>query len=101
VSWGPRKYRRGNDSYTDPGGEYLTFWYVGQVASDAIREENTGMPDEQEYVGHLVTYEEALHHLKDDYERHVVDVAWQTWKHTVETDREKTVIPLSQTVRQH
>jgi len=88
AAWGPRKIKDGAGTYTDPGGEYLTFWYVGQIGPDAVREENTGMPDETTYTGHLTTYEEAMSRLKNAIERHIVNTAWNTWRETIALDSE-------------
>ncbi|KAJ7457012.1 hypothetical protein FB451DRAFT_1098391 [Mycena latifolia] len=46
-----------------PPGEYLTFWYVGQIPADAVPEEGTRMPDEVNYETHLLTVEDALRKL--------------------------------------
>jgi hypothetical protein len=35
ISWAPRKNRRSRA--TDNGGEYLSFYYVGQIPPDAVR----------------------------------------------------------------
>ncbi|TFK48202.1 hypothetical protein OE88DRAFT_1647196 [Heliocybe sulcata] len=59
----------------DHGGEYLTFWYVGCIDNDAVREERTGMSDEQEYVGHLLTPQQAIDRLSET-QAQVVRVAW-------------------------
>ncbi|KAI5887925.1 uncharacterized protein SCHCODRAFT_02639248 [Schizophyllum commune H4-8] len=56
MSWGP-KYRGGQMS--DPGGEYLTTWYAGQIPVDAPHHANTGMPDELNYESHLLTFDQA------------------------------------------
>jgi len=86
VSWEPRQIRHGDAVFNDLGGEYLTFWYVGQIGPDAVREVNTGMPDEANYVGHLVTYDEAMRHLIG-FEHHIVEMAWNTWQETVDADK--------------
>ncbi|KAK7055501.1 Nudix hydrolase domain-containing protein [Favolaschia claudopus] len=59
-----------------PAGEYLTFWYVGQIPEDAVREENTGMPDEVNFVTHLVDVNEALKLLCAE-EALIVHYAWK------------------------
>jgi len=68
----------------DYGGEYLTFWYVGCIDADAVRAEGTGMSDEQHYVGHLLTVQEALEKL-GGVQAHVVDVAWRLFLQTYDT----------------
>ncbi|VDB88325.1 unnamed protein product [Peniophora sp. CBMAI 1063] len=65
------------------GEEYIVFFYVGQIPADAIREEGTGMADEQAYVGKLVTPEEAREHLAyDPFLQTVVTVALDRWRAT-------------------
>ncbi|KZV63424.1 hypothetical protein PENSPDRAFT_657313 [Peniophora sp. CONT] len=65
------------------GEEYIVFFYVGQIPENAIREEGTGMADEQAYVGKLVTPEEAREHLAyDQFLQMVVDVALERWRET-------------------
>ncbi|KAJ7270640.1 hypothetical protein B0H12DRAFT_1093215 [Mycena haematopus] len=59
-----------------PPGEYLTFWYVGQIPADAVREEGTGMPDEVNYEAHVMRVEDALELLFRD-EALVVRYAWE------------------------
>ncbi|KAI5829737.1 hypothetical protein K523DRAFT_416472 [Schizophyllum commune Tattone D] len=63
MSWGP-KYRRGQIS--DPGGEYLTTWYAGQIPVDAPHHTNTGMPDELNYESHLLTFDQARQVFRRD-----------------------------------
>jgi len=73
-------------------GEYITFYYVGQILNDAVREEKTGMPNELSYVSHLLTIEEALQKLTqvgNDVQRHIVDIAWKTWKKTLVIDEKR------------
>jgi hypothetical protein len=54
-----------------------------------VREENTGMQDEAGYVAHLLGIDEALERLKsDEYQSHIVSVAWETWKKSVEYEEE-------------
>ncbi|KZT41002.1 hypothetical protein SISSUDRAFT_968584, partial [Sistotremastrum suecicum HHB10207 ss-3] len=50
-------HRRGH--YIDPGTEYFTFWYIAQIAADAIPRDDTRMPDEQSYRTELLSYEQA------------------------------------------
>ncbi|TFK71203.1 hypothetical protein BDN72DRAFT_765338, partial [Pluteus cervinus] len=63
-------------------GEYLTLWYVGEIPEDAVREENTGMPDELHFVSHLVTVEEARERLHPS-QSVIVDYAWAVYAHTL------------------
>ncbi|TFK48205.1 hypothetical protein OE88DRAFT_557685 [Heliocybe sulcata] len=63
--------------YGGHGGEYLTFWYVGYIDEDAVREENTGMIDEKQYVSHLLTPQQALERLGDaTIEAQILQMAW-------------------------
>ncbi|GBE86932.1 hypothetical protein SCP_1001760 [Sparassis crispa] len=62
LAWNKRTRRQGRPPRTgDNGGEYLTFWYVGQIPDGAVPELNTGMPDEKNYKSYLLTFDEALH----------------------------------------
>jgi len=83
TSWQPRR-RRG---FPDNGGEYLTSWYVGRIAENAIPQSGTGMPDEQNYESYLLTFEEALP-LVFGAERHVLEYAWTCYIYTLENFRE-------------
>jgi hypothetical protein len=77
------------------GGEYVTFWYVGFIGPDAVREENTGMADEQHFVAHLMAPEEAIAKLGEpgDFmadravEARVVRMAYALWLDTQEAHR--------------
>lgn len=71
-----------------PAVEYIAFWYVGQIPEDAVRELGTGMADEQDYVSHLVTKEEALDGRLNENESWVVYQAYECWERT-ESAREK------------
>jgi len=75
-TWGP-KVRRGQ--VIDVGGEYFISWFVGQIPANAVHHEGVGMPDEQNYKSHLVTFEEALHCLGDT-EKAVVRYAHHVYK---------------------
>ncbi|THH19163.1 hypothetical protein EW146_g1947 [Bondarzewia mesenterica] len=88
--FGPSRMSNG---VVDRGGEYLAFYYVGQIAPDAVREENTGMPDEKFYVGKLFSIHEALQRLPKT-EALITEIAYQLWEETVrlqaeEQEREK------------
>lgn len=78
MTWGPR-YR--GDKMVDPGGEYLTTWYIGQIAADAVYELNTGMADEVNYESHLLSFEDALRALAPDPAQHAV--SQRNFQHTV------------------
>ncbi|KAI0718463.1 NUDIX hydrolase domain-like protein, partial [Fomitopsis betulina] len=86
-AWGPRRRVRPNDvSYPgDKGGEYLTFWYIGQIAHDAVHEGDTGMPDEKEYQSHLLTLDDACARLKGcgmDHFATILCTAYALWQGT-------------------
>jgi len=68
-----------------PPGEYLTFWYACQIGRDAVRELGTGMPDEVEFVGRLMTFEEAAQ-LLQGAERSMLTAACNEWLRSVEID---------------
>ncbi|PCH43131.1 hypothetical protein WOLCODRAFT_121539 [Wolfiporia cocos MD-104 SS10] len=77
----PGSRRQGNSLTTEPfyvsataygpgcmrsnGIEYIIFWYIGQIAADAVRETGTGMPDEQHYEAHLLDFDAALNALNN------------------------------------
>ncbi|KAG6879771.1 hypothetical protein C0992_011816 [Termitomyces sp. T32_za158] len=87
-------------------GEYMTFWYAGQIPPDAVHETGTGMPDEQAYTSHIVTYEEAMNCLWG-LERRVLEYVWTTYLYTLdiykalETDRAEEVEDKDKTDRQN
>ncbi|TBU59954.1 hypothetical protein BD310DRAFT_876361 [Dichomitus squalens] len=64
-------------------GEYLTFWYVGQIPADATVEAGTRMADEVDYETHLVTIQEALARLQGP-PAHVMHKAYELWTHTAQ-----------------
>lgn len=71
-----------------PAVEYIAFWYVGQIPEDAVRELGTGMADEQDYVSHLVTKEEALDGRLNKNESYVVYHAYDCWERTESARKE-------------
>ncbi|KAJ7827884.1 hypothetical protein B0H14DRAFT_2813114 [Mycena olivaceomarginata] len=78
-----------------PAGEYLTFWYIGQIPKDAVREEGTGMPDEVNYEAHLMDVKDAVKHLFPD-EALVVRYSWELfcWTHRrLEEERKQQSAP--------
>ncbi|KAI0077470.1 hypothetical protein K474DRAFT_1091141 [Panus rudis PR-1116 ss-1] len=77
LYWGPRRNRG--------AGEYFTFWFVGQIPEGAAREEHTGMPDEQNYVSHLLTPEEAMQRT-DPVSSQVINAAFGLWELTKEQE---------------
>ncbi|KAG6883633.1 hypothetical protein C0993_004985 [Termitomyces sp. T159_Od127] len=68
-------------------GEYMTFWYAGQIPPDAVHETGTGMPDEQTYTSYIVTYEEAMNRLQG-LERRVLRYVWTIYLYTLDVYRE-------------
>lgn len=54
LHWRPQPHR------ADVGGEYFTFWYLGQIEADAVPERKTGMPDEAHYQAHVLKLRQAL-----------------------------------------
>lgn len=71
-----------NPVVVSPAVEYIAFWYVGQIPEGAVRELGTGMADEQDYVSHLVTKEEALDGRLNADESWVVYHAYRLWERT-------------------
>ncbi|KAI0000752.1 hypothetical protein BJV74DRAFT_110510 [Russula compacta] len=78
-------YARANGQIVDHGGQYITFYYVGQIPADAVREQSTGMPDEVHYVGKLLELEEALRRLPR-FQAHITETVYRHWLYTVETE---------------
>ncbi|KAJ7054715.1 NUDIX hydrolase domain-like protein [Mycena amicta] len=74
-----RRFRNGQ---VGPPGEYLSFWYVGTIPIDAVRQEGTGMPDEINYESHLLSPHEAYEKLRFDGEAKVVNYAVALYNHT-------------------
>ncbi|GJE88970.1 NUDIX hydrolase [Phanerochaete sordida] len=68
------------------GGEYFVFWYVGQIAEDAVWEQGTGMPDEQGYRAHLLTRAEAMDRLGERMEGLLVQRAYELWELSVRVE---------------
>ncbi|KAH9943911.1 hypothetical protein B0H21DRAFT_747560 [Amylocystis lapponica] len=65
--WRPRKQRPDRlPRPGDNGGEYLTFWYVGQIAEDACPRFDANMPDEEKYITHLMPLADAVRLLWND-----------------------------------
>jgi len=75
MSWLARKHRE--------GGEYIISWYVGQIPEDAVRETNTGMPDEKNYVSYLLGIDDAIPRLCMQ-ERSVLEYVWHEYCQTLE-----------------
>ncbi|KAI0742867.1 hypothetical protein C8Q80DRAFT_1191184 [Daedaleopsis nitida] len=76
-------YGRGSGGRNRHGGEYLTFWYVGQIPADAVVETDTRMADEVGYKTYLLTIEDALPLLNRQL-GHIVRTAYQLWLDTLE-----------------
>ncbi|KAI0758939.1 hypothetical protein C8Q74DRAFT_1300977 [Fomes fomentarius] len=78
-------YGRGQGGRNKHGGEYLTFWYVGQIGEDAVTEANTRMADEVNYQTHLLTIDDALRQLsRNPLYQHIVRIAYTVWRNTME-----------------
>jgi len=73
-------------------GEYLTFWYVGQISDDAVRETGTGMEFEDNFRSYLLTFEEAREKITVEVDRHVLDTAWRAWQMALQIDRGEVVV---------
>jgi hypothetical protein len=54
--------------------------------SSQAQEENTRMPDEQFFVTHLLSIQEAFECLQYSPELVIVQFAWELWQHTLKTD---------------
>ncbi|KAF5325952.1 hypothetical protein D9611_001018 [Ephemerocybe angulata] len=81
----PPKYKKQADGKmvcVDHGGEYLITWYLGSIPENAVRETGTGMPDEVDYVSHLLTFEEARERVPPA-ERRVLNWAWRVYCDTL------------------
>jgi len=73
----------------DGGTEYICFYYVAEIPEDAKPEANTKMWDEQGYVTHLLSLEEACSRLKmfgDSEQATIMSYAAQIWKETKESN---------------
>ncbi|KAM5532516.1 hypothetical protein V8D89_013803 [Ganoderma adspersum] len=64
-------------------GEYLTFWYIGQVPENAVVESGTRMADEANYETHFLSIEDALSVLCGE-QRHIMNMGYRLWRDTVE-----------------
>jgi len=73
-------------------GEYLTFWYVGQIPDDAVPETGTGMEFEGNFRSYLFTFEEALGKITVEVDRHVLEIAWKAWQVTLQFDRGEVAV---------
>ncbi|EIW56490.1 uncharacterized protein TRAVEDRAFT_73057 [Trametes versicolor FP-101664 SS1] len=76
------KWSAGHFGRTDNGGEYLTFWYVGQIPENPELEADTRMPDEVGYQTHLVDYDQAMQLLAGTNLTDIVDKAYRLWHAT-------------------
>jgi len=86
TSWQPKRRQAG---LVDNGGEYLTSWYVGQIAEDAVAQQGTGMPNEQNYRSHLLSIEDAMDHVFSG-EQKVLQYAWELYCFTLnELEKER------------
>ncbi|TFY53917.1 hypothetical protein EVJ58_g9172 [Rhodofomes roseus] len=94
LTWGNRNKQRPNDEVWpgDRGGEYITFWYIGQIPRDAVHEADTGMADEKEYQSHLLELDDACEKLRGcemlQFSR-MVKSAHELWLHTKEFEEKE------------
>ncbi|KAG7087750.1 hypothetical protein E1B28_013691 [Marasmius oreades] len=72
----------------DGGGEYLISWYVGQIPENAVHHKGVCMPDEQEYVSHIVSFDEALRLLSSEAEIRVVKFATELYQYHLQFEQE-------------
>ncbi|KAI1790536.1 hypothetical protein LXA43DRAFT_481875 [Ganoderma leucocontextum] len=70
-------------------GEYLTFWYVGQIPENAVIESGTRMADEVNYETHFLSLEDALSVL-GGVQIYIVNVAYRLWQDTAEMQSRST-----------
>lgn len=70
------------------GYEYTCFWYAASLPPDAVRETDTGMEDEKDYIGKLLYIEEALRLLRDP-ESYVLWFTYKIWEQTCQTLQEE------------
>ncbi|KAF9006026.1 NUDIX hydrolase domain-like protein [Cyathus striatus] len=75
------------------GGEYMTSWYLGQIAEDAIPVEGTRMPEEQHFETHLLSIEDALKKVYQD-EVPVVTYAWDVYIKTMQVQKDLSDIAM-------
>ncbi|KAL0059249.1 hypothetical protein AAF712_013999 [Marasmius tenuissimus] len=86
IGWKARYDLQGR--VKDRGGEYFVSWYVGQIPEDAVRHEGVCMPDEQEYVSHIVTFEDAWKKLSSEDESRVLHRAWTCYLQHLDVQKE-------------
>ncbi len=55
------------------------------IGKDAVREENTGMEDEQNFEAHIVKYDFAMKALWGK-EKMIVQKAYDLWRYTVDAE---------------
>jgi len=73
-------------------GEYLTFWYVGQIPDNAVPVAGTGMEFEEKFQSYLFTFEEAMKKITVEVDRNVLKAAWRAWQTTLQIDRGEVVV---------
>lgn len=59
---------------------------MNETILSQVQEEGTRMPDEQFYVTHLLSIQEACQCLKYSSELVVVQYAWELWQLTLKMD---------------
>ncbi|KZT68056.1 hypothetical protein DAEQUDRAFT_728315 [Daedalea quercina L-15889] len=103
--WAPRRRRRQRTDESlypeDNGGEYMVFWYIGQISADAVHHADTGMPDEKEYQSHLLELDDACARLcrcRMDQFAVILRMAYALWcRTTAYMDQEATAVQEGQT----
>ncbi|KAF9529150.1 hypothetical protein CPB83DRAFT_813005 [Crepidotus variabilis] len=86
TSWHPRQRRNG--TVESHGGEYLTFWYAGEIPENAVPQEDTGMSDEQNYETFLLDFDEAMDRIFGA-EKYVVQYVWNMFCRTEQMLKEQ------------
>ncbi|RPD63366.1 hypothetical protein L227DRAFT_572523 [Lentinus tigrinus ALCF2SS1-6] len=87
------EYRNHEGGRNRHGGEYLTFWYIGQVPENPVADTDTRMPDEVNYETYFLDPEQALKCLSNHGTYyHIVKTAYELWVHTVQTQADPEYI---------
>jgi len=94
----PRRQPRSRPG--DGGGEYLMFWYLGQIQENAVHEADTGMADEKDYQTYILDIDEACRLLDEGgMQSHstLLHIGYQLWQQTEEFMRASSETDLSGT----
>ncbi|KAK1221858.1 hypothetical protein PQX77_015328 [Marasmius sp. AFHP31] len=60
-----------NGGFTDGGGEGVVLWYMGCIASNAMTDVDASPAGGNQFIAHLLAFEEAMEKLKNPQERAV------------------------------